>query len=132
MLLCTLGCFVHTRNLRIIKIHANFGKLGTNQICENLLRLEKQNSHRDSLKLYCQQISEFEFLTHFVGRKKKKKKRERRKKEGRQKRVGGREEGQAGRETGRQEERNGGEGKKRKNACLFNQDFTASHHLTDP
>ena len=71
MLLCTLGCFVHTRNLRIIKIHANFGKLGTNQICENLLRLEKQNSHRDSLKLYCQQISEFEFLTHFVGRKKK-------------------------------------------------------------
>lgn len=95
---------------------------------KNLLRLEKQNSHRDSLKLYCQQISEFEFLTHFVGRKKKRRGKEERKK-GNEK---GWEEERKGKQEGRQEERNGGEGKKGKNACLFNQDFTASHHLIDP
>lgn len=114
MLLCTLGCFVHTRNLRIIKIHANFGKLGTNQICENLLRLEKQNSHRDSLKLYCQQISEFEFLTHFVGRKKKEE--EGKKKERRETKKGGRKRGRASRKgdrkTGRKERGWGKEKKK--------------------
>lgn len=55
----------------------------------------------------------------FCGQKEKKG--ERRKKEGKQERVGGREGGKAGRETGRKE--SGGGGKKRKYACLFNQDF---------
>ena len=74
--------------------------------------------------MYCQQISEFEFLTHFVGRKRKK--RERRKKEGKQERVGGREGGKAGRETGRRE----GGGRKEKKICLPVQSGFYLRHTT--
>ena len=80
--------------------------------------------------MYCQQISEFEFLTHFVGRKKKRGKEERKKRNKK-----GWEEERKGKQEGRQEGRKegmGGGGKKRKYACLFNQDFTASHHSIDP
>lgn len=113
MLLCTLGCFVHTRNLRIIKIHANFGKLGTNQICEKSSKTWKTKFPQGFIKTVLSTNIWVWIFNSFCGQKKEKK-RERRKKEGKWERVGGREEGQAGRETGRKER---GWGKERKK-CL--------------
>lgn len=80
----------------------------------------------DSLKLYCQQISEFGFLAHFAGRKKKKK----RGKEGRKKGN------KKGREEGR--ERREGKGRRKKGMEVGKEErkillcpiriLSASHH----
>ena len=65
--------------------------------------------------MYCQQISEFEFLTHFVGRKKKRGKEERKKRNKK-----GWEEERKGKQEGRQEGRKEwgeGERKEKMPAC---------------